>query len=218
MARAGISEQQVFDAAEQLLQEGQPVTVSAVRETIGSGSFSTISGMLAKWKEANDNRRPADAPDMPESVSRAMRQLWTTAWKETQSGIKAEREALEAARRDMERQSRDMANEIARLEAENAAQGEEIARLTLRLAETAAALDASGKAATALSIENARLDERAKAAEGRADDLRKELGQLHDRFQELAASRKVEDAQPEPEPPADEGTTPRKTRGNKSKP
>lgn len=198
MARVGISEQQVIEAAEALLQAGQAVTVSAVREAIGSGSFSTINGFLAKWKEANADRKPTDVPDMPDSVSRAMRQLWASAWKEGQDGIKAEREALEAARRDMDRERRDMSNEIARLEAETAAQAEELAKLTETLTNKTKALESVEQAMNDLKIENARLDERAKAAEVRAGELRDELARLHARFQELANQAKAAGKSPRP--------------------
>lgn len=191
MARTGISEQQVIQAAEALLQGGQAVTVSSVREAIGSGSFSTINGFLAKWKESNADRRPADVPDMPDGVSRAMRQLWAAAWKEGQDGIKAEREALEAARRDMERERRDMAHEIARLETETAAQAEELAKLTEALDHKSHSLELAEHAVNDLKIENARLDERAKAAETRAAELRDELARVHARFQELANQAKA---------------------------
>lgn len=191
MARQGISEQQVFEAAEQLAQSGQAVTVSAVREVIGSGSFSTINAFLGKWKESGDARKPAEVPDMPEPVGRAMRQLWGVAWKEAQDGIKAEREALEAARRDMERERRDMTNEITRLEAENGTQAEEITRLSERLAEATDTLAEAEKTVGGLKIENARLDERAKAAESRGEELRQELAQLHARFQEVAGQPKA---------------------------
>ena len=190
MARIGISEQQVIEAAEALLHAGQAVTVSAVREAIGSGSFSTINGFLAKWKESNADRKPVDVPDMPDSVSRAMRQLWASAWKEGQDGIKAEREALETARRDMERERRDMAHEIARLETETTAQAEELAKFTETLENKTNALESVEQAANELKIENARLDERAKAAEIRAGELREELARLHARFQELVNQRK----------------------------
>jgi len=126
---------------------------------------------------------------MPELVGRAVRQLWTAAWKEAQDDIKAEREGLDAARREMERERRDMANEIARLEAENSTQAEEITRLSDLLAEQTTAKDEAEKANNALRIDNARLDERAKAAEGRAGELRDELEKLHGRLQELAAAR-----------------------------
>lgn len=190
MARQGISEQQVIEAAEQLAQSGQAVTVAAVREVIGSGSFSTINLYLAKWKESGDKGKAADVPDMPEAVGRAMRHLWGAAWNEAQNGIKAEREGLEAARREMERERRDMAQEIARLEAENSAQGDELAKLKEQLAAETAAKAKAETELNMLRIENARLDERAKAAESRGDELRQELGQLNARLQELAAQAK----------------------------
>ncbi|MGV0950349.1 MAG: DNA-binding protein [Azonexus sp.] len=187
MARQGISEQQVIEAAEELTRDGQAATVSAVRGIIGSGSYSTIQGHLAKWKEGGANRPPADVPDMPEPVGKAARVLWSVAWKEAQHGVKGEREALDAARRDMERDRHDMTAEIARLETETTAQAEELARLREDLGEQAAALTKAGDSVNALQVENARLDERAKAAEGLGAELRQELGQLHSRFQELAA-------------------------------
>ena len=205
MARQGISEQQVIEAAEQLAQSGQAVTVSAVREVIGSGSFSTINGYLAKWKDSTDKGKAADVPDMPEAVGRAMRHLWGAAWNEAQSGIKAEREGLEAARREMERERRDMAQEIARLEAENAAQGDELAKVKAQLAVETAARSKAETELNAIKIENARLDERAKAAESRGDELRQELAQLNARFQELAAQAKPEkpDSGKKPKPSTD---------------
>jgi uncharacterized coiled-coil protein SlyX len=187
MARLGISEQQVIEAAEELARGGQAATVSAVRGIIGSGSYSTIQGHLAKWKEGGANRPPADVPDMPEPVGKAARVLWSVAWQEAQHGVKGEREALDAARRDMERDRHDMTAEIARLEAETTAQAEELDRLRETLGGQAAALAKAGETVNALQVENARLDERAKAAEGLGAELRQELGQLHSRFQELAA-------------------------------
>lgn len=158
MARQGISEQQVIDAAEALAQEGQAVTVSAVRDRIGSGSYSTINDYLGKWREASAGRKTDGAPDMPESVGRAMRQLWAAAWKEAQDGIRTEREALETARRDMERERRDMTAEIARLETENTAQNETIHRLTDNLATKDEAIALKERQAHALQIENTRLE------------------------------------------------------------
>jgi Plasmid replication region DNA-binding N-term len=187
MARPGISEQQVIEAAGQLAQGGQAVTVSAVREVIGSGSFSTITGHLAKWRENGGGIQPADVPDMPEAVGRAVHQLWAGAWREAQNGMKAEREGLDAARRERERERRDMANELTRLEAENALQVEEIDHLTATLAEKATVLGDAEKIANNLRVENARLDERAKSAEALAATLRDELAKLIAGLQGMAS-------------------------------
>lgn len=171
MARIGLSEQQVFEAAEALLNEGQGVTVSAVRERLGSGSYSTINTHLGKWREAEGSRKPADIPDIPPSVDTALRHVWALAWKESQERTRAEREGLDSARRDMERGKKDMEAEIARLEALGDAQGDEIKKLEDLLAEQSKALSQAQNEKQALSVENARLDERVKAAENRAGEL-----------------------------------------------
>lgn len=189
MARTGITEQQVFEAAEALLQEGQGVTVSSVRERLGSGSYTTINAHLGKWREANDNRRPADIPEIPPSVDNALRHVWALAWKEAQERIKTEREGLDAARREMEREKKDLEGEIVRLEAQIDAQGDEIKKCSRLLAEKNTALSEAENAKQTLLVENVRLEERGKAGEERAGELRRELDRLHERLRELAAAK-----------------------------
>lgn len=184
MARAGISEQQVIEAAEGLAASGQPVTVAAVREALGSGSFSTINAHLGKWREASGGARPgSDIPDMPEPVGRAARAFWGVAWKEAQAGIQGEREALDAARRDMARERQDMTAEITRLEGENGQQADALDRMREALDKAEAARRAAEEAAQGLRVDNARLDERAKAAEATADTLRADNARLGERTQ-----------------------------------
>ena len=79
MARQGISKEQVYEAAAALREEGISPTVQAVRERIGSGSFSTISGHLADWKAEHAAQGPADIPPIPEKVQAAFAQIWATA-------------------------------------------------------------------------------------------------------------------------------------------
>ncbi len=118
MARANVSEQQVNEAAEALLRQGQNVTVPAVRTFIGRGSYSTINTYLATWRKTNNGTKSTDAPEIPEGIVRAMDKIWETAWQESQDRICNEREALAAAKREMEREKRDLTQEIVRLEAE----------------------------------------------------------------------------------------------------
>ena len=188
MARQGVTEQQVIEAAEGLAASGQPATVSAVREVLGSGSFTTINAHLAKWREGSGGKGAAsDVPDMPEGVGRAARAFWGAAWKEAQDGIQGERETLDAARRDLARERQDMTAEILRLEGENTRQADELDRLREALAKAEAERMDAKETAQALRVENARLDERAKAAETHGAGLQDELDKLHTRFQELAA-------------------------------
>jgi SOS-response transcriptional repressor LexA len=116
MARQGISKEQVYTAASELREEGITPTVQAVRERIGSGSFSTISAHLAEWKAENAAQAPADIPAMPEKVQTAFQQIWATAARSAQEDVETQREALEAMRREMDKERAAMAEEIERLE------------------------------------------------------------------------------------------------------
>ena len=112
MARQGISKEQVYSAAAELREEGLTPTVQAVRERIGSGSFSTINTHLAEWKAENAAQAVADIPAMPEKVQEAFTRIWATAARSAQEGFETQREALEAVRKEMDRERASMAEEI----------------------------------------------------------------------------------------------------------
>ena len=68
MARPGITQEQVFEAATALQDEGTVPTVQSVRERIGSGSYTTITPMLNAWRDEHAKSAPAHVPDIPETV------------------------------------------------------------------------------------------------------------------------------------------------------
>ncbi len=182
MARAGISKKQVFEAASALLDEGTAPTVQTVRVRIGSGSFSTISTHLAEWKAEHTGQVPANIPDMPEKVEIAFRQAWSVAARAAQEDVDTQRQALEAMRREMEQDKADMAAEIERLEKGQEESAAKVGELEAAL-ETERKGRAQAEEQTAdLRIENARLDERVKAAEGRGDELKEQLESLQAKF------------------------------------
>lgn len=118
MARTGLTRDQVNEAAESLMLEGQTPTVVGVRTRLGGGSMSNITKWLAEWKAEQEIKRADSQPPMPSSVEGAMRQVWGAAWKETQTQIEAEREALANLRREIERERTEMLAEINRLDGE----------------------------------------------------------------------------------------------------
>ena len=185
MARTGISKEQVTKAIEALIEDNHPVTVSSIRDHLGSGSYSTISTHLAKWREDNDSTKIAGHPDIPENVDKAFRSVWATAWKMAQEDIQSERETLAVARSQMEQEKRDMTAEISRLEIENTAQEEQLKQTIGELFIKSEELTVANNIVNDLRIENARLDERVKSAEGRAGELKEELDKLHIRFKEV---------------------------------
>ena len=94
MARQGISREQVFDAAGALLDEGTSPTVQAVRERIGSGSFTTINRHLDEWRKEHAGQAPANIPDMPDKVMMAFQQVWAAAARAAQEDTETQRQAL----------------------------------------------------------------------------------------------------------------------------
>jgi hypothetical protein len=118
MARTGVTREQVFEAAEALVREGQSPTVVAVRTRLGGGSPNTITPLLAEWKGLHETRRAEILPPAPEPVEAVMRQVWGAAWREAQGQLEGEREALSAARKEMEKERAEMLAEIGRLDGE----------------------------------------------------------------------------------------------------
>lgn len=188
MARTGIDKPQVFEAAAALSEEGTRPTVQALRERIGSGSYSTISAHLAEWKAQHARPVNENIPPIPEGVQSAFARVWATAAKAAQDTLAQQREAFEVLRREMDSERADMAAEIKRLEAvleEQARSGE---KLTAEV--DALKRDGQGRAeeVTALKIENTRLEEQRKAAQSRGDELK---GQLDTLQAELASAVKA---------------------------
>lgn len=125
MARPGITREQVFEAAEALLLEGQAPTVVGVRTRLGGGSPNTVAPLLSEWKAQSESKKVDVLPALPEPVESAMRQVWGAAWKGAQVQLEAEREALGNVRKDIERERAEMLAEIQRLDsALDDAQGE----------------------------------------------------------------------------------------------
>jgi len=117
MPRPGVTREQVFETADALVLEGQNPTILAVRSRLGGGSPNTITPLLAEWRALHETQKAAAIPPPPEPVEAVMRQVWGTAWKEAQTKLEGERDALAAARKEMEKERTEMLAEITRLDA-----------------------------------------------------------------------------------------------------
>jgi chromosome segregation ATPase len=175
MARQGISKEQVYTAAAELREEGTAPTVQAVRERIGSGSFSTINTHLADWKVENAAQGPADIPAMPEKVQDAFNRIWATAARSAQEGFETQREALEAVRKEMDRERASMAEEIERLEKDLEETTTQAAQFEADLTIERQAGEEKAGQVTALTVANARLEEQVKAAQAETRAMRNAL-------------------------------------------
>ena len=99
MAEKLVSDEMVFDVAEQLTAKGEKVTNRAVWSAIGGGSMTTISNALRRWRENQElkvslsiERSPLPTA-MLDVLHHAAAQLWEAAQAET----KAELEQLAQA-------------------------------------------------------------------------------------------------------------------------
>ncbi|MEZ2416339.1 DNA-binding protein [Luteibacter sp. RCC_6_2] len=138
----GISESDVFAAADSLMVAGERPTVDRIRAVLGSGSPNTVIRHLDAWW-AHAGRRLAEAtqrmalPDAPDQVRALAASFWAealaTARGELESTFYGERAALEATRAELKAsQQRD---ELVRAEeqAELVRVREEAAALSSRL-------------------------------------------------------------------------------------
>lgn len=88
MAREGITQAQVFNAADQISSDGQQPTVAAIRTKLGTGSYTTITAMLRAWKQAST---PADETlDVPQEVTEALQRAGQIVWKAAQDHFRHE--------------------------------------------------------------------------------------------------------------------------------
>ena len=101
-----ITEQQVFDIADQLVAEGQSPTLANVRKALGSGSFTTISDFMNDWKAKQQETLQPIREAAPEAITSRVNSLsseiWTVAKDMANSRLKNEREALESDRAELE--------------------------------------------------------------------------------------------------------------------
>ncbi len=185
MGRPGISQQEVFEAADSLFQEGQSISVNAVRDRLGAGSYSTIGAHLANWREENDAKKLPDVPEPPPAVITAVRQLWSVAWHEAQARLKVERDAFEAATRQMDQERKDMVAEITSLEDSGRKHEAEILRLTDQLTEGQRAAKLLEEEKIRLSTDVARLTERIKGLESLAAEHKEQLDKLVERIPKI---------------------------------
>lgn len=99
MARAGISFEDVRSAAESLLGRGLNPTIQRVRETLGTGSNTTISEHLKNWQQQlAETPKIVLPPSIPEAVALALDTFWKIAVQHAEAVFDAQRTlAVQAA-------------------------------------------------------------------------------------------------------------------------
>jgi Plasmid replication region DNA-binding N-term len=196
MARPGVGTERILEVIKELEGQGKELTVTAVREQLGTGSFSTIGAVLADWRQSKAKEARPAVPEPPESVRGLFGQLWAEAWTTAMRVHEPERQAFARDRQEFERGKGEMLSEIARLEAELEAAKEAAARtiqtlteerdrfndevqcLRVTLATAEGALSEARKQADQEQERNRELSERVIAEAGKAQALAVRLQEL----------------------------------------
>ncbi|MBF0209114.1 MAG: DNA-binding protein [Oligoflexia bacterium] len=100
MGILGVNEEQVFETADKLLAAGTPPTLQAVRNEIGSGSYSTISRHLTRWKASQRNKK--EIPQPPAIFTNYMNKVWSASYTEAERVLDNDRQALQVERSKMQ--------------------------------------------------------------------------------------------------------------------
>ncbi|MBF0300769.1 MAG: DNA-binding protein [Oligoflexia bacterium] len=96
MGNIGINEQQVFAAADDLVEKEITPTIQALREKLGTGSYATISKYLAQWRVARAPKQ--EIPDVPSEFNSYIKKFWTICYKEASAKLETEKEAFRLER------------------------------------------------------------------------------------------------------------------------
>lgn len=76
MARPGIGTEKIIEVIRELEATGREPTATAVREQLGSGSYSTIAAVLADWRREKARDTETPIPEPPDSVRHLLSHLW----------------------------------------------------------------------------------------------------------------------------------------------
>lgn len=94
-----ITREQILETANQLQAQGIKPTQTNVRESLGGGSFTTISEVLREWRADQDQTAQLQAVVIPADITDRtnilIAQLWETAQNLANDRLLKEREALE---------------------------------------------------------------------------------------------------------------------------
>ena len=181
MSRSGITPEQVFAAASDLRDRGQTVTVQAVRQALGAGSFTTVAQHLRAWRAHTEAPPPiALPPAIAAAATQALTAVWTAACTLARQEIDTVRAQAAAQEQAGQAAIQEALQEVARLEA-----GIRAAEVTLR--DQASAIEqwrAQGAACeAALAACRATIAER----DARIAELKTDLAQAHERHAQKSA-------------------------------
>ena len=171
-----LQREQIFQAADALVEQGINPTLAAVRKALGSGSFTTIQEYMSEWRAERSARQEPIREAAPRTVNERLEvlgaEIWATAMEMANARLAADREAFEAHRLEMEKRQAEAAEMADQLAEELEASKEAMGRLEAersRWSEEKQALEGQLNQLSALVEKHKALHA---AADERADDFR----------------------------------------------
>lgn len=162
LPRRGVSENDVWRAADALLLEGRRPTIEAVRRYLGGGSPNTVTPYLDTWykglgKRLQDPRAFAAPAGIPEPIAAAAAHFWESALSVARGELESNREALTQAQESLARDRAELEARAERMAAAEAAMNEALILAKEQLANAVMRGDRLVKRNDTLEIEIAAL-------------------------------------------------------------
>ena len=205
-----VTDETVFEIADQLTANGEKVTNRAVWSAIGGGSMTTISQALRRWKERQvlQVTQPIERTPLPASLVDVLHNAATQLWEAAQAETKSELEQLALAtnariaeaqseRDDTLAELQTTAEELEQVKAERDAAHAEIDSKAQQLATRAAELATLQTELNTQALASTQATHRAETAEAVRAELQTMLKTLMDKI------GTVKDNDPAPATPAD---------------
>ncbi len=146
MPKTGITQQEIYDAANRMVDQGVEISARRLREALGGGSMTTILKYLQAWRsERAHGSAPREMPDaVHEAALSALHEVWRTANRQTRQSIE---EIRTAAAQRADGLERDLGDALATAQ-----------ELEGQLADSIAATDAANARTAALERDLAAKD------------------------------------------------------------
>jgi len=196
-----LTQDQIFSVADDIDARGQKPTLTAVREALGGGSYSTISQGMAAWRARKAAGRTGPSEPLPDALAGALSALgetvWTAALETAHARYSGEREAFEQERSQNDAQRQEAVELADALTAEMERLRAQLEQANVRAEMAGHALAGVREELTEEKVRAARAESRAEALEARVQTLTAENERQHAHSAQLsqALTRLAEGAQ-----------------------
>lgn len=188
--QGSVTRESVWAAADRIDASGASVTLDAVREALGGGSFSTITPLVRAWKTERRNKRQVATEPAPSGLVQKgeafMSAIWQSATELAAARFDVERQGLEQAIADAEAGALELADIASSAREDRDQLRRQVDALSSQVAEAGSALDSMR---TELSELRAADAERARLNSELETDLRASHAQVSELEATVAALR-----------------------------